>query len=74
MENWTHITLFDREYPTEIQAEGMAVQQAVAQGECDKCGCLARCSSDTNFKPPFFAWCTKRKHEILSEWNKKREK
>ena len=70
MTDWKHITMFDREYPMEKQAEGMAIHQAFAQGECNKCGFLARCSSDTNFTPPVFAWCTRRKHEILADWNK----
>lgn len=63
---WKHITVFDRVYPPEKLAEGLAVNEAVVFGECDKCGFLEQCSSDDTFVPPVFAWCSKRKHELLS--------
>jgi len=65
---WKHITVFDREYPVDKQAEGIAVQEAVVEGHCDKCGFLCKCSTDDSFRPPIFAWCTRRKHEILKKW------
>lgn len=68
MAEWTHITMFDRQYPPEKQAEGLAVQQAVVEGHCNRCGFLAQCSTDVNFRFPVFAWCFRRKAEILSEW------
>lgn len=64
---WKHITIFDKPYSLEKQAEGMAVHQAVATGACNQCGCLKQCSTDEFFKPSIFAWCQKRKHEILTE-------
>ena len=63
-----HITVFDRPYPMEKQAEGMAISQAVAEGHCGNCGFLKQCSTDDSFKPPAFAWCTRRKSEILAGW------
>ena len=68
MENYKHITLFDREYPAEVQAEGIAVSEAVAKGHCNNCSFLNVCSTNDRFRPPIFAWCTQRKHEILKEW------
>ena len=70
MANWKHITMFDRPYPAEKQAEGIAVHQAVAEGHCVKCGFFGRCSTDSRFMPPVFAWCMRRKAEILSDWKK----
>lgn len=68
MNEWKHITVFDRPYPIEQQAEGMAVGQAVAEGHCDNCSFLKRCPTDDSFKPPVFAWCARRKSEILDGW------
>lgn len=68
MSEWQHITIFDREYPADKQAEGMAIHQAVATGACDKCGFLQKCSTDDSFKPPVFAWCQRKKAEILAKW------
>lgn len=68
MSNWKHITMFDREYPMDKQAEGMAIHQAVVTGACNQCGFLAKCSTDYRFKPPVFAWCSRKKSEILAEW------
>ena len=67
--DYTTIVIFDREYPMEKQAEGIAVNQAVLTGACNQCGFLARCSTDDSFKPPVFAWCAKKKAEILANWN-----
>ena len=63
----TPITVFDREYPMDVQAEGMAVQLAVATGACDKCEFLRECSSNENFVFPKTAWCSKKKGEILDD-------
>lgn len=32
MPKWTHITMFDRPYPAEKQAEGIAISQAIVGG------------------------------------------
>ena len=29
-----HITMFDRPYPAEKQAEGLAIHQAIVEGHC----------------------------------------
>jgi len=70
MAKWTHITVFDRQYSADKRAEGMAVQQAVVGGHCDKCGFLARCSTDPSFVPPVFTWCARQKSEIMADWAK----
>lgn len=74
MTEWTHITMFDRTYPLDKQAEGMAVHQAVVEGHCGQCGFLARCSTDAGFKPPVFAWCFRRKADILDKWHEATQK
>ena len=68
---WTHITTFDREYPPDVQAEGIAVQEAIAKEHCNSCVFIARCVSDETFRPPFFAWCQARKKEILISWEER---
>ena len=69
MPNRKHITLFDRQYPADKQAEGLAISQAIVGGHCDKCGFLAQCSTQgKKFKFPPSAWCMKRKTEILKKW------
>ena len=70
MSDWRHVTVFTDHYPLEKQAEGIAVQAAVAEGHCEKCGFLAKCSTDDSFRPPVFAWCFRKKQEILQEWGK----
>lgn len=40
--NIKHITMFDRQYTPEKQAEGLAISQAIVYGHCDKCGFLKR--------------------------------
>lgn len=70
---WTHITIFDREYPKDVQAEGIAVQEAVVEANCNRCVFIARCVIDDTFRPPFFAWCQARKQEILKSMEKKEE-
>lgn len=60
-----HITMFDRAYTKEKQAEGIAISEAVAFGKCDDCGFLKECESNRNFQFPPTAWCQKRKRQIL---------
>ena len=43
--NIKHITMFDRQYTPEKQAEGLAISQAIVYGHCDKCGFLSQCST-----------------------------
>lgn len=64
-----HITMFDRAYPKEKQAEGLAISQAIVNGKCEKCLFLKQCESDRNFQFPPSAWCGKRKQEILKGWS-----
>lgn len=68
MSDWKHVTVFDGHYPIDKQAEGIAVSVAVAEGHCNKCGFLPKCSVEDSFRPPIFAWCTRKKHAILKEW------
>ena len=68
MNNYTHITVFDREYPMDVQAEGLAVTQAVLTGACNRCELLKQCSNGERFKFPETAWCMKKKAEILANW------
>lgn len=63
-----HITMFDRPYPVEKQAEGIAISEAVATGKCNSCGFLRQCESDDRFQFPPLAWCQQRKWQILKEW------
>ena len=63
-----HIIVFDRSYPREKQAEGLAISEAVASGKCDKCAFLKQCTKDRDFEFPVFAWCQQRKHQILKAW------
>lgn len=66
-DKWKHVVIFDEAYPPEMLAEGLAVNEAVVLGKCDKCGFLMQCSSNDSFKPPVFAWCFRRKNEILAD-------
>lgn len=63
-----HVTMFDRKYSQEKQAEGIAISEAVAFGKCDECCHLKRCESDRAFHFPETSWCQHRKREILKEW------
>ena len=65
MSEWKHITLFDRPYPQDKQAEGIAIHLAVVEGHCDKCCFLTQCSTRDDFKMPPFSWCMVKKAEIL---------
>lgn len=70
MSEWQHVTIFDKEYPIEKQAEGIAIQRAVAEGHCEVCGFINMCSSNENFKPPVFAWCFRAKADLLKKWSR----
>ena len=72
MSDWKHITVFAGDYPMDKQAEGIAIQAAVAEGYCEKCGFLKKCSTDDSFRPPVFAWCFQKKKKILHEWESDR--
>ena len=63
-----NITIFDRPYSKEKQAEGIAISQSVLFGACDKCDWYKRCSTDETFFFPEDADCMKRKKSILREW------
>lgn len=64
------ITIFDRQYPREKQAEAIAVSEAFGTGRCTRCAFRKQCGSDSNFEFPVFAWCHQRKHQILKEWER----
>ena len=70
MTKWKHITMFDRPYPAEKQAEGIAISQAIVGGHCIECGFYKKCTTDNRFKFPVFAWCMRKKAEILADWKK----
>lgn len=63
----TSITVFDKVYSKEKQAEGLAVSEAVAFGKCGECGFLKQCEDNRDFRFPVFAWCQQRKQQILRE-------
>ena len=65
MSDWKHITLFDRPYPADKQAEAIAIHLAVVEGHCEKCGSLPQCSTQSDFQFPPFSWCMIKKAEIL---------
>ena len=65
--SYTHVTMFDRPYPPEKQAEGLAISQAIVGGHCETCGFLPQCSTQKDFKFPVFAWCMRRKAKIMTK-------
>ena len=71
MSDFTHYVFFDRPLPPDKQAEGIAVNEAVVEGHCDRCGFFKQCRSYDGFHPPLFTYCMKRKAEILKEWENK---
>ncbi len=73
LKGYQNVTVFDKAYPKDVQAEGIAVNHAVVYGHCDSCCFLATCEKNENFKPPFFAWCQQEKKRILENWNHKEE-
>lgn len=68
-----NMVFFDRLYPIDKQAEGIAVQAAAATGVCDMCEFFQECVENKNFVFPETAWCSKKKEEILDDWLKRRE-
>lgn len=70
---YKHVVIFTENYSKEKQAEGIAVNTAVLDGYCNKCGFLSVCSADTEFKPPVFAWCFQEKKRILESWKQEEE-
>lgn len=65
---YKHITMFDRQYPPEKQAEGLAISQAIVFGHCDRCRFLPKCSTQGEaFRFPASAWCMSRKAEIIAD-------
>lgn len=67
MNNWTHITMFDKLYPVDKQAEGIAVSWAVASGACEKCRYLPVCELCQAFTPPADSACMVKKRELLAK-------
>jgi hypothetical protein len=62
-----NIAIFDRLYPMDKQAEGIAVAAAAATGVCDMCEFFQECISNKNFVFPKTAWCSKKKEEIIDD-------
>ena len=67
-----NVTIFDRAYPMDKQAEGMAIHWAVVSGACGKCHHLSTCEnfeagSPLAFPPPGAAYAAK-KDEILRQF------
>ena len=70
MPKWKHITKKKKKKPAEKQAEGIAISQAIVGGHCIECGFYKKCTTDNRFKFPVFAWCMRRKAEIMADWKK----
>ena len=69
--NIKHITMFDRQYTPEKQAEGLAISQAIVYVHCDMCGFLSQCSTQGEaFQFPVLALFMRRKAEILAGMQK----
>ena len=64
------ITMFDKQYSDDVQAEGLGVAFAVATGACNECSCLPLCETDGAFVFPEDAPCMVRKREVLAEMKK----
>ena len=65
MEN---LVIFDKPYPIDKQAEGIAIAWAVTSGACNLCRLRSRCECDPDFTIPQDRACMIRKKEILQEW------
>ena len=65
-----NVTIFDRPYPTEKQAEGIAVFSAIMSGKCNDCQSYAECTTNDHFKFPIDAYCMRQKAIILKGWGK----
>lgn len=68
MTDWKHIFVYGRPHSDDDQANGTSISQAIAEGHCANCRYLQSCANDDSFRPPVFAWCMKRKSEILAGW------
>lgn len=68
MAGYNSMVLFVDKYPADMQAEGIAINNAVLSGACNSCRYLPRCCSDDSFKLPSDAACMKIKTEILRGW------
>ncbi len=62
-----NMVVFDKPYPTEKIAEGMAVNWAVVNGACEECINLNQCASERDFKFPIDSPCMIKKAQILKE-------
>ena len=72
MSDYKHIVIFDRPLPLEKQAEDVAVNEAVVDGHCVRCGFYGQCLTQINFRPPLSSYCMRRKAEIIKEWRDKK--
>lgn len=59
---------FDNTYPADLQAEGLAVREAIMTGKCNKCQSFRECNTNEHFVFPQDAFCMVRKNEILKGW------
>lgn len=64
----TNILIFDKPYPKDKQAEGMAINWCILNKKCDACPDLMRCQFDPDFELPKYSACMIRKRKILREW------
>jgi len=64
----TYITAMNGNLSPEKKAEGLAINNAVFSGACDRCPHLKECSSNRNFVFPAEAACMKDKERILQKW------
>ena len=67
-----NIAIFDRLYPMDKQAEGIAVAAAATTGVCNTCEFLQDCISNKLFVFPETAWCFQKKEEILDDLLKRK--
>lgn len=68
-----NIVIFDKLYPKDKQAEGMAINWCLLHGKCHACRDLVRCQVDPDFTPPKYSACMIRKRKILREWEAESE-
>ena len=64
--SYTHVTMFDRPYPPEKQAEGLAISQAIVGGHVRPADFCRSAPPKRSFRFPVFAWCMRRKAEIMA--------
>ena len=73
MDDMMFVTIFDRPYSMDKQAEGQAVSWAVATNACGGCYYLRECERIETFVPPHTAACMKKKAEILERMKEKQK-